>query len=379
MKNVLFIYFITLCTVSFGEDSLSGLDQELKDLKSENKYLKKTLTTIKKVEKLKSENERLKLEVSCNQERDYVACNDLGVHYYQMKRFGKASYVWDKACSNLNFESCYYLGRFHDKKRRIKQAVNFYKKSCDGDYFIACNNLGVIYANKKQIDFSINYFKQACENDYKASCVNLGKLHLSKGNEVDSIYWFQNACDNGIGSACKLVENVMIKHKEKCQGGFVAACITIGNLYRKINEYEKAEDSFAIGCRKLSAVACFNQGLMTYEMEEEDDSIRAWDKSCGLKDDYSCLLSSSLKKDKQILKKLHKYYYRLCEKGDGESCYWLSVSFSLKKDIKTAISYIKKASNFGFIAWSASKKNILLKNIRNLNDYRELQKRVSVN
>lgn len=375
MKKIMLALLWLFCAFTHESLAEEDLEVELKELKQENRTLRSSLRTVKKIEKLKDKNEVLALELKCTKSDDLKACNDIGVHYYQKKKRSKSIDFWNKACDGLIMESCYYLGRHYDGKKQSRLAVKFYSKACDGDSFVACNNLGAYYGRKKNYAFAKKYFKDACRNSYAGSCVNLAKLYEQQGNSVETYYWFQQACELDVKSACVTTQLILDKHRKACLKNIDQSCIALGNLYKRVENFPQAKDNYQLACKRGQVIGCFNLGLTVYELGEKQASINAWKQACELKDQYSCLLYLSYGKQLKLLSKYTDYYKRLCESGDGIHCYWLAVSHSVMNDVDKALDYLRKSTQLGFTDWVIPDKNTLLKTIRDRNDYKKLKLR----
>ncbi|PKL52293.1 MAG: hypothetical protein CVV37_01865 [Nitrospira bacterium HGW-Nitrospira-1] len=80
-----------------------------------------------------------------------------------------------RACAALG--RMYEAGQGVDKD--MKAALQFYEKSCKLDSEIACNNIGVLYFNEKKYEKAKSWFEKACNLKNGVGCYNTGFLYAN--------------------------------------------------------------------------------------------------------------------------------------------------------------------------------------------------------
>ena len=127
----------------------------------------------------------------CN-EGNITVCYELGLSYYDEKKFNEAFLYFGKVCDLGKMKFCANLANdYHNGNgvsKNPKKALEFYQKACSLNDAESCNNAGVMYDKGNGIlqDYikAHNLYKKGCDLNNNYSCNNLAWLYYDgKGVE----------------------------------------------------------------------------------------------------------------------------------------------------------------------------------------------------
>lgn len=298
---------------------------------------------------------------------------------YDTKDYAKAYPVLKKECNKDNANSCYKLGKMNEfglgTGISYSYAYKYYKKSCDLNNKEACGELGKMYylglGVEKNIKKANELLENACKNDVYSACDSYAYLQKTeykvfkqdellkacnggiasscveiadKISPIQGIDLYLRACGLGDDLACQMAANWYITSQavnnkianfselsnKECKNNNYKACNSIANVYRNLNNIEKAKEYYDLACKLDDSNSCSSLAVIQEQSKEFELGIKNYEKACGLKDSYSCarlgfMYKEGLKdNDKTYIKenasKSKKYFKQACELGNTRVC-----------------------------------------------------------
>lgn len=189
-----------------------------------------------------------------------------------------------KACEAGDAKNCkvlsalYMLGK--GVKKDYKAAYEIAKIWCEKDSGYFCSLGGVMHNDGVlgKVDYvkAHEFYVKGCNKLNDApSCTNLGMLYLlAQGVEFD--------------------KNLALKYISKgCEDGDNAGCISLGEIYFKDKEYEKALPYLKPACENDNAVSCMYAGIALMPREYtgsiSEEAAYYFDKACKMGIKEGCL------------------------------------------------------------------------------------------
>ena len=224
------------------------------------------------------QKDRAELQHECGN-RNMDSCVDLGVLFYNEKRYAESLRLEKKACEAKNAMGCYNLGVIHQDINSTfynpQQSKAFYEKACDSNEPLGCSNLGKMYFDGNEIQQDLQkaerLLRKSCDLGLIVGCTNLGYLHYTKGSYDLAIDLYQKGCNADDLGACNDL-------------GWV--------YYDKLREYARAKPLFEKACNRESAIAYVNLGHMYVNgrgvLQDIQEAKRLNKKACDLGSQQGC-------------------------------------------------------------------------------------------
>ena len=143
--------------------------------------------------------EKLLLKLLERNPENFALLNYLGIVYFRLKKYDKASGYFKKILSlkEDDAETIYNLGVCYQYLEDNEQALKYYKKTIElkPDNVEALNNIGLIYAGLKDIAEAEKYYVLALRNNpvYTNSLLNLGGIKLNSDKFEEAMEYFSKA------------------------------------------------------------------------------------------------------------------------------------------------------------------------------------------
>jgi len=222
--------------------------------------------------------------------------------------------VLEKECEKGNGQICFELGHKYISGKGVKKNINIalklYQKAFDLNHLVAYVELGRIYQNgeiiKKDLKKAKNYYQKACDAGEKYSaCLMVEYVDKKYTKEEDY----------------KTIESMKKQCNKKGSMLGLTTCGTLGNIYKKYDDFENAIKYYKKACNVFSS-ECISVGEV-----------------------YLNKKYNGYNKNKAIT-----YFKKACNKGKGEGCIKAGEVYkNLKNNDKQSKVYFKKACSLKFL------------------------------
>lgn len=299
--------------------------------------------------------------------------------YFDLKEYKKAYPVLKSECNKNDSKSCYKLGYMNEfglgTRVSYTYAFKYYKKSCDLNDKNACAKLGSLYyyglGIEKDTKKAEKLLKNACDNNIYKACDDYAYLY-KKEYQVLKNEEMLKACSGGVANSCyelakntkdfkavdlylracaledelscqeiaKLyINSTYITNRianfsnlgdSECKAKNANACKSLANIYKELNNLDKAKEYFELACKYDDASACSSLAVMQEHSKEFKSGIRNYEKACELNDSYSCSRLANMYKDgfkednvvyiKKNNSKSKKLFNKACDLGYLKAC-----------------------------------------------------------
>ena len=225
---------------------------------------------------------------ACEEERDAVACRDLGRLYDRKGNYRQAKKYYLKACSSHTKEGCIGLASLYENGKGVKksraEALRFLTMACKAKVMSGCYKLGRLHKDYSDFEKANPFFEKACDDGDMKGCASLGLAYEHglgvKASSIKAKKYYEKACSNDYMFAClSLVRlemykalhskdySAVIKLKARaCEGGIGEACHELGSYYEDVDK-TKALEYYEKGCMMLNdELSCLKSKQMKTEM-----------------------------------------------------------------------------------------------------------------
>lgn len=273
MKNL--ILFLTFIAAVFANDCADKHDCANKATKAASSG------NYKLAYELYKKSCELGHQSSCEMMKTYDEKQNFALHTEVSKEEFKAI---KKACEEGDAKNCEVLSALYMLGKGVKKdygaAYEIAKIWCEKDSAYFCFLAGVMHNDgvlgRADYAKAREFYVKGCKklNDAQ-SCTNLGMLYLlAQGVEFD--------------------KNLALEYiKQGCESGDNVGCISLGEIYFKDKEYEKALPYLKFSCENDNAVSCMYAGISLMPKEYTgsigNEAAYYFDKACKMGIKEGCL------------------------------------------------------------------------------------------
>ena len=203
-----------------------------------------------------------------------LAHNNLGLVYQDLRRFDEALKEYQTAVRHRpdNAKFHYNLGIVHADLRRFDEAILEYRMALTlkPNFAEVHNNLGIIYEKLGWLDRAIQEYQAGLKlrPDLVESHNNLGIVYRRLGRYEEAIQEYQ----------------IALKHRPD----YVNAHYNLGNIYKDLRRLEEATQEYqiALTLNPNDAPAYYNLGTVFRNLGQTREALRAFERALQIQPDF---------------------------------------------------------------------------------------------